>query len=273
SLDSVRLLHRLQREFGLELGPEEAFTLTLAELADAIAGAQVSDSAPMPLAAVPTSDGELSHGQRAMWFLHRMDPDSTAYHLAAAAELSGEVDTAALRRALAAVVRRHSALRTTFPEVGDGPVQRVHAVLEPEFTETDASGWPAERMRAELTALAYRPFDVEAGPLLRVALLRCGPGRHRLVVSLHHLVSDLWSLEILLRELGAHYRAETGGPAPDAQAVPGFGAAVHRQAGRLAGVEGERLWEFWQRELAGAPTVLELPADHVRPAVRRAPAG
>ncbi|MGW8781220.1 amino acid adenylation domain-containing protein [Streptomyces sp. NPDC055796] len=275
SLDSVRLLHRLQREFGLEPGPEEAFSLTLAELADAIAAADAGapGTAPAPLADTPPGDGELSHGQRAMWFLHRMDPDSTAYHLAAAAELSGEVDTAALRRALASVVRRHAALRTTFPEVGDGPVQRVHAVLEPEFSETDASAWPAERMRAELTALAYRPFDVEAGPLLRVALLRCGPGRNRLVVSLHHLVGDLWSLEILLRELGAHYRAETGGPAPEAQAVPGFGAAVRRQAGRLAGAEGERLWEFWQRELAGAPTVLELPADHVRPARRRAPAG
>ncbi|MFK0050275.1 amino acid adenylation domain-containing protein [Streptomyces sp. NPDC090741] len=275
SLDSVRLLHRLQREFGLELGPEEAFSLTLAELADAIATADsgASGTAPAPLADAPPGDGELSHGQRAMWFMHRMDPDGSAYHLAAAAELSGEVDAAALRRALAAVVRRHAALRTTFPEVGDGPVQRVHAVLEPEFTETDASAWPAERMRAELTALAYRPFDVEAGPLLRVALLRRGPGRHRLVVSLHHLVSDLWSLEILLRELGAHYRAETGGPVPGARAVPGFGAAVRRRAGRLAGPEGERLWEFWQRELAGAPTVLELPADHVRPARRRAPAG
>ncbi|MET9349441.1 amino acid adenylation domain-containing protein [Streptomyces termitum] len=277
SLDSVRLLHRLQREFALDLGPERLLSLTLAEVADAVA-ARAADgtggTAPAPLAAgTEPGDGPLSHGQRAMWFLHRMDPDSTAYHLAAAAELSGPVDTAALRRALGAVVRRHPALRTTFPEVGDGPVQRVHAALEPEFTETDASAWSGERLRAELTALAHRPFDVAAGPLLRVALLRRADGRHRLVVSLHHLVCDLWSLEVLLRDLGAHYAAETGGPAPSARPVPGFGAAVDRQTGLLAGAEGERLRAFWERELTGAPTVLELPADRVRPAVRRAPAG
>lgn len=274
SLDTVRLQHRLQRDFLLELGAEEAFSATLAGLADRIAaGAGTAAGPGAALEDLPPGDGELSHGQRAMWFLHQLDPGSTAYHLAAAAELSGEVDAAALRRALEAVVRRHAALRTTFPAVGDGPVQRVHPELAPEFTEADASGWSEERLHAELTALAYRPFDIAAGPLLRVALLRRGPGDHRLVVSLHHLVSDLWSLEVLLRELGGHYRAETGGPAFEAAAVPGFAAAARRRADLLSGPEGERLWEFWQRELAGAPTVLELPVDHVRPAERRALGG
>ncbi|WP_187282860.1 non-ribosomal peptide synthetase [Streptomyces sp. MS191] len=272
SLDTVRLQHRLQRAFRVELTAEDAFSLGIGELAAAlVAGA--GSAADAPATDTPPGDGELSHGQRAMWFLHQVRPDSSAYHLSTACALAGDLDAAALRRALEAVVRRHPALRTTFPSVGDGPVQRVHAELPPEFTETDATGWSEERLRAELAAHAYRPFDLASGPLLRVALLECGPREHRLVVAAHHMVADLWSLEVLLRELGLHYRAETGGTEPLPAAVPGFTAAAGRQSELLDGPEGERLWEFWRRELTDAPTVLELPADHGRPPEQRGRGG
>ncbi|HEV7514824.1 MAG TPA: condensation domain-containing protein, partial [Thermoanaerobaculia bacterium] len=152
----------------------------------------------------------LSRGQRALWFLDRLAPGTSAYVLAGAVRVAGPLDVPALRHAFEALADRHPALRTSFsPGVGAGsePVQRVLAQRSPTFVEEDAAGWDEAALEARLAELAWSPFDLERDPLLRVGVLHRGPDEHRLVVALHHIVADFWSLGVLLGELSVLYRA------------------------------------------------------------------
>jgi amino acid adenylation domain-containing protein/non-ribosomal peptide synthase protein (TIGR01720 family) len=213
------------------------------------------------------SRGPLSHGQEALWFLHRMAPESAAYNLAAAARVSvpaGPLDAAALHRAFRRLAERHPELRATFAAgVAEGsgePVKEIHARLDPEFLAVDAAGWSEEEIADRLAAEARRPFDLEQGPLLRAVLLT-GAGEPRLLIAVHHIAADFWSLGIIARELGLLYTQETA-VLPPIQA--GYGEHVRRERERLAGPRGERLWRFWSEHLRDAPD-LDLPADHPRP--------
>ena len=274
SLDTVRLQHRIQTELQVDLAAEDAFSASIGELVALVAAQPRAAQSPTEPADDASDDApggsELSPGQRAMWFLHQVDPDSSAYHLGGAAEVIGALDPDALHGALRALVARHPALRTTFPAVGDGPVQRVHAELAPGFAEHDATDWSEQQLHDALAEAAYRPFDLAQGPLVRIELFRRGPAEHHLVLAVHHLVADLWSLEILLRELDLFYRVQTGkAELPALPVVAGPLRAARRQTERTDGEAGERLWEFWQGELDDAPTVLELPTDHGRPREQR----
>ncbi len=249
-------------------GAAELTREILARLAAAPASRPAADPSPWPAEPAGEDDLPLSHGQQALWFLHRLAPASGAYHIVAAARLArgGEVDAAALGRALAALARRHAALRTTFHSRDGEPRRRVQPVLAPGFEVVAADGATAAEVEALLLRAAYRPFDLAAGPLLRVALVRGGSGGDRLLVAIHHLVADFWSMGVLARDLGSLYAAETGGPAADLPPIPvSFSQLVERDAARLAGGEGEALWRYWQERLAGAPTALALPTDRPRP--------
>ncbi|MDI6103008.1 amino acid adenylation domain-containing protein, partial [Actinoplanes sp. NEAU-A12] len=184
---------------------------------------------------------------------------------------AGDPDPVALRRAFTAVCDRHEALRSTFPVVDDEPVQRVHEHLPIGFVEHDGAAWDDDRVRAALHEAAYAPFDLAEGPLVRLTLVRrAGGGPDHLVIALHHLITDLWSMELLLHELDESYRAERAGrPGPRTPAPIGFSTAARWQADRLAGEHGQRLRDFWAGELAGAPTDLDLPTDRPRPAEQR----
>ncbi len=174
SLASVELLHEIESELGVELplallleGP------SLDRLAADLHGrlGQEAVCAPIP----PGPDGEegehpLSPGQRALWFLQQLDPDDPAYHIVAAVRLDGAIDSGALHRAFRALAGRHGALRTTFSLRQGEPVQRVHADADPGFAEVDAAGWTGEELETRLVAEAFRPFDLERGPLLRLHL-------------------------------------------------------------------------------------------------------
>ncbi|MET7638049.1 amino acid adenylation domain-containing protein [Streptomyces sp. NPDC005438] len=278
SIDTVRLQHRVQSTLHVELTLEDALTATIEQLVDLVGDRPHTAGGPdRPRAARSDAPGDfaLSPGQRAMWFLHQIDPDTTAYHLGGAAEFTGDLDAEALRRALRALTDRHPALRTTFPAVGDGPVQRVHAELPPDLTEFEVTDWSAQRLRDALTEATYRTFDLAEGPLLRLTLFHGGTdGTHHLVLAVHHLVADLWSMEILLRELDQFYRCYRNGEAlPELPATIGLTGAAPRLADRVTGTAGDELWTFWQRELAGAPTVLELPTAQGRPPRQRLRAG
>ncbi|MGQ3029421.1 MAG: condensation domain-containing protein, partial [Ferrovibrionaceae bacterium] len=142
----------------------------------------------------------LSPAQERLWFLWRLAPDDTAYVIAGAVRLTGPLDVARLRRALTGVVARHEALRTRFVEHDGTPWQVI--------AEDAEYGW------SEAGDLAVRPFDLERGPLLRAALSRVGPDRHDLLLSMHHIVADGWSIAILLREVSALYAGEDLPPLP-----------------------------------------------------------
>ncbi|MFL6197769.1 MAG: non-ribosomal peptide synthetase, partial [Thermoanaerobaculia bacterium] len=210
----------------------------------------------------------LSHGQRSLWFLHHLAPVGGAYNIAAAMRLLSPVDAGALERAFQALVDRHAALRTTFPSMGGEPCRQVAAELEFKLACEDAAGWSEERLRACLAGEAWRPFDLEHGPLLRVTLLTGHAGGPVLLLAVHHIVSDFWSLAIVMREMPALYREAAGG-GPAQLPPPGLPYEEHVRLEReaLAGERGEALLAWWKETLAGLPA-LELPTDRPRPAVQ-----
>jgi len=210
----------------------------------------------------------LSYNQQGIWFLYQLAPESMVYNVNFAARIRSDVDIPALRRAFQALVDRHPALRTTFSVRSGKPAQRVHQQLTVHFVEIDASAWDSEVLKTRLLEEAYRPFDLERGPVLRVNLFNRSAKDRVLLLVVHHIVIDFWSLALLLTELGVLYPAEKAGvkallPALDSQ----YTDYVRWQAEMLAGSEGERLWAYWRKQLAGQLPLLELPTDRPRPPV------
>ncbi|HEU0078188.1 MAG TPA: amino acid adenylation domain-containing protein, partial [Longimicrobiaceae bacterium] len=208
-----------------------------------------------------------------LWFLDRLEPGSAVYNVPGAWRLGGALDEAALERSLTEIVRRHEALRTTFAEVGGSPVQ----VIAPfggfalpvenlsELSEADREAALGQRAREE----AARPFDLAAGPLFRAALLRLGAEDHVLLLSMHHIVSDGWSMGVFFRELSALYAAyHEGAESPLAERGVQYADYAGWQREQLAGEVLDRQLAYWKERLAGAPELLELPTDHPRPAVQ-----
>jgi natural product biosynthesis luciferase-like monooxygenase protein len=212
----------------------------------------------------------LSYGQQALWFLQQVDPESTAYHIVSAMRIQSPLDRHALREAFQVLVDRHPSLRTTFHETADGPVQLVHHYQQVCFREEDASELDKAEFDERLVSESQRPFDLEQGPLLRLTLFtRAEPESLVLLLAVHHLIADFWSLAVLMNEFSVLYSGEKNG-AP-AQLLPvslQYHDYVRWQRKMLAGAEGERLQTYWEKQLQGAPSILNLPTDHTRPAVQ-----
>jgi amino acid adenylation domain-containing protein len=203
--------------------------------------------------------------QRRLWFLDKLEPGSTAYHVPIAVRLTGDLDVGALELALAAVVTRHEVLRTRFETVRAEPVQRVDPppTVGVSIPVVEAVGEAA--MDTAIEAAARRPFDLAAGPLIRAELVRQAPAEHVLVVTAHHIVMDGWSLGVLFRELSAQYSARTGGPVVDQTELPlQYGDFARWQIDRRDSGALDGLAAWWKDELAGAPDVLELPTAFPR---------
>jgi amino acid adenylation domain-containing protein len=279
SLLATQLGSRLRRTFGVAVPLRSLFELpTVAELAARIDAGLRGDprlEAP-PVVRAPRSPetGEpLSFAQRRLWFLDQMQPGSPFYNIPIALSLAGRLDRAAFAASVAGIVRRHESLRTAFDEVDSEPVQRIApaaAVAVPVPT-VDLAGLPEAARRAEASRLArleaLRPFDLERGPLLRVALLRLEAEEHLALFTLHHIVSDGWSTGLVTRELAALYTAlAEGRPAPLPEPELQYADYARWQRDWLGGEALEALTEFWRRELGDAPPRLDLPGDRLRPA-------
>src|SRR6185295_2087799 len=158
---------------------------------------------------VAIKDYALSYGQRSLWFLYNMEPSSAAYNIASAVRIRSGLDVRALRAALQSLIARHASLRTTFTSQQGEPIQRVHDFMEVCFTEEDAALWDEGVLNERLDEAANRPFDLEHGPLLRVSVFKKSETESILLLAVHHIVTDFWSLAILVQELGVLYRAET----------------------------------------------------------------
>jgi amino acid adenylation domain-containing protein len=274
SLKATRVGARARAVFGVDLKPRDLFEAqTVARLAARVEAIRRKQQGLLPPVAPVERTGALplSFAQERLWFLDRLRPGSAAYNRALALRLRGALDAPALERALAALVRRHEALRTVFAERDGVPVQAVVPAHGFALAITDLSGDDEAEREAEAARRAgeeaRRPFDLAAGPLFRAGLLRLGPDDHVLLLSLHHIVSDGWSLGILFRELGALYGAYREGrePALPALAVQ-YADYAAWQREHLAGEALERPLAWWTERLAGAPPLLALPADHPRPA-------
>ncbi|MEV4050071.1 thioester reductase domain-containing protein [Amycolatopsis sp. NPDC049688] len=225
--------------------------------------------------AVPDTTAEdvfpLSFAQERIWFLDQLDPGSAAFTITAALRVRGRLDAAALDRALTALAGRHEVLRTRFDHDGTAPVQLVAPEKPPLLRLIDLSGLPVEQARAAADAIADRQarssFDLREGPLLRTGLVRIADGEGLLLLVLHHTACDGWSADLLVRDLAELYRAEVRGTAPDLPELPiqyADFAVWQRETLAESGLD-EQL-AYWKRALAGVPRVLDLPADHPRPA-------
>ncbi|MBB4636056.1 non-ribosomal peptide synthetase [Longimicrobium terrae] len=211
----------------------------------------------------------LSFSQQRLWFLEALEDMGGTYHIPMRLYLRGTLDVAALRRALDRIVARHEVLRTTFGEVDGKPVQRISAPARFALAEHDVRAAPDPR--AALDALvrqdAEARFDLAAGPLIRGALVRVADDEHALLITVHHIVSDGWSMGVFGGELSALYEAFSTGAADPLPALPTqYADYAAWQRRRVEGELLERQAGFWERTLAGAPELLELPADHPRPA-------
>jgi hypothetical protein len=211
----------------------------------------------------------LSYNQQGIWFLYQLAPESAVYNVNFAARIASDLNIPALRRGLQRLVDRHPSLRTTFPARSGKPVQQVHNHQKVHFEEVDGSTWSEDDLKARLLAQAYRPFDLERGPLLRVSLIVRSAREHILLLVVHHIVIDFWSLAILLNELGVLYPAENLGakahlPPLDLQ----YTDYVRWQTEMLASPEGERLWAYWRKQLGGQLPILDLPTDRPSPSVQ-----
>lgn len=210
----------------------------------------------------------LSPAQRRLWFLDRLVPGNTAYNMPGALRLAGRLRIDALKWALGRIVDRHEALRSHFLDQAGEPYVRMAAMQEPDLPIFDLSGEPpavrGRALHARCAELAGRPFDLAAGPLLRAELVRLDTHDHVLVVVLHHIIADGWSVQLLLEDLGIYYRAHVAGQRdPLPPLVVQYVDWVSWQAAHL---DLDRHLEYWRNELQRVPP-LALPTDQPRPTV------
>jgi amino acid adenylation domain-containing protein len=220
-----------------------------------------------------TVDYPASFSQERVWVLSHLEPDARAYQFQATLTFEGELDAVALERSLRALVQRHEGFRTTFPAVDGHPVQRVHPDAPCAVPLLDLSDLPEAQAEARLRAAVEdelaRPFDIEELPLVRWSLVRLRPDKHVLTHVEHHLVHDGWSFYIFLDELATLYRAFANGGTASLPPIPlSFGEVAARQRAAEAHDAFAGQLEFWRARLAGAPPVLQLPADRTRPTVQ-----
>ncbi|GAA2109262.1 amino acid adenylation domain-containing protein [Streptomyces synnematoformans] len=267
SLLATRLVSRVRKALGVELPLRVLFeSPTVAELGPRLADA---GEARPELRAVPRREAvPLSHAQQRLWFLAEMQPDSPAYHMPVAVRLSGELDPAALRAALADVVRRHESLRTVFPAAAGEPYQHVLDRTPDLRTETVTEPELADR----LSEAAAAPFDLRADIPLRAHLFTLGAREHVLLLVLHHIACDGASMGPLISDTAAAYAARrTGGDAGLPQLPLQYADYTHWQT-ELLGRESDpdsrmsRQLGYWGEALAGLPEELALPTDRPRPA-------
>lgn len=220
-------------------------------------------------AAAAVTVGELSHGQRALWFLHRLAPESTAYNVAYVARIRSRVDVGALQRVFQALVMRHDSLRARFPLRAEGPVREILPLWEVPLDVVDVAGLDDTALDTRVVAAHRRPFDLERGPVLRVSLFTRAVDDYVLLLTVHHIAVDGWSVGLLLEDFRRLYIAETtSAPAglPTGSAV--YADFVAWQTQMLSGPEGAAHRAYWQRQLGGALPVLDLPTDRPRPPSR-----
>ncbi|HEX8272004.1 MAG TPA: non-ribosomal peptide synthase/polyketide synthase, partial [Longimicrobiaceae bacterium] len=281
SLLATQVVSRARQAFGVEVPLRMLFEApTVAALAGRIEELRSAGTrAAPPVLPVPRVEGEglpLSYAQQRLWMVDRLQPGSPVYNMPAALRMRGRLDARALAGSLGELARRHEALRTTFAERGDAPVQTVHPPAPVPLPLVDLRGVRDAERHAERLAgeEALRPFDLGAGPLLRARLLRLAGDDHVLCFTLHHVVSDGWSMDVLVREVSALYGAfSRGEPSPLPELPVQYADYAVWQRAWLSGPVLEEQLGFWKRELRGAPPLLEIPTDRPRAAGQSPRAG
>ncbi|XBT42743.1 amino acid adenylation domain-containing protein [Pseudomonas viridiflava] len=213
----------------------------------------------------PEASPPLSYAQQRQWFLWQLEPAASIYNLPAALRLQGHLDVEALQRSFDALIARHETLRTTFSEEGQGAVQVIHPEHTLALDIQTLQCADETKVREQVEAEARRPFDLQQGPLLRGKLLRLGQNEHVLVVTMHHIVSDGWSMPLMIDELMQLYAGYSQGLEVQLPTLPVQYAdyAIWQRQWMEAG-EQERQLAYWKAQLGDEQPVLELPTDRPR---------
>lgn len=281
SLLATQLLSRIRSTFDVELHLRSLFDRpTIAQQAQAITQLQSEQVSERIDGEIKRSharrNGEffpLSYAQRRLFFLDQLEPDSAAYNIPDAARLKGPLDVAALEQGLGEIVRRHESLRTVFSVVDDEPKQVVRAYTPFALSVVDLSGL-TEHSRGETARQlaeieARRPFDLLRGPVMRATLLQSSPQEHVLLMTLHHIVADEWSLGIFGRELLDLYEMYSGGKPSQLETLPlQYIDFAQWQSELLTGETLDGLLSYWKNQLVSPLPIMKLPTDRPRPAVQ-----
>ena len=269
SLMALELKSRIGSDLGVSVpmlrllqGP------SLEDLATDIVQGLPAVSAPPTLSGPvsTTSEFPLSLGQQALWFIHQLTPDAASYNICFTARALPGLNLRVLSRSFAEIVARHSALRTTFVVTSDGQlVQRVHSAVQPEIRVVDAATWKDSELREEVIRDYQRPFTLDR-PAVRVSVFR-QPSGDLLLITVHHLLFDAWSMKILFEDLRMYYAAALSGS--DARMAPleaTYRDFVESQSAMIGRPEAETMWEHWQGVLSGQLPILRIsqPRNGVR---------
>ncbi|MBE7374214.1 non-ribosomal peptide synthase/polyketide synthase, partial [Pseudomonas lopnurensis] len=269
SLLATQVVSRARKRLGLDIPLRTLFdTADLQAFADAVKSAgreldaeieHVDRDSPLPV----------SHAQHRQWLFWKLNPESTAYNTPLAVRMRGELDRQALQVALDALVARHESLRTVFHEENGLPWQRILLAGAVTIGYEDLSGQDEAAQTRRLEEEAFARFDLEQGPLIRARLFRVREDKHLLAVTLHHIVSDGWSMSVMVREFAAAYNARSAGQVQELQPLPvQYADYASWQRQRLAAGQMQTQLAYWKAKLEDDFDVLELPADRIRPQVQ-----
>lgn len=232
---------------------------------------QTEDAAPL-VPVVRTGTLPLSFAQQRLWFLNQLDPNSCTYNVPLAVRLAGTLDVKILERSFGEIIRRHEILRTTFSEQDGQPIQVIHPAGRFQMQKSDLSELAAEESEAEVRRLAdeeaLHPFDLLHGPLMRVVIVRLNRNQHILLLSMHHIITDGWSLGVLVQEVAELYKAFVEGRHAALPSLPiQYADYASWQRDWFQGPVREEQLSYWKKQLEGVP-ILELPTDYPRPLVQ-----
>jgi amino acid adenylation domain-containing protein/non-ribosomal peptide synthase protein (TIGR01720 family) len=272
SLLATRLVAQVRQQLGIELPLRQIFdTPKLTDLAAAIAVAQTGLTLP-PVVPLPRTDTlPLSFAQQRQWFLAQLEPESPFYLIPAAVEIHGSLDLTRLDQSVNALIQRHEVFRTAFETIAGQPVAHLRSIadfpvrlidlsatIEPSATELPAT------VQTLIEQELQRPMALDRPPLLRVTVIKLTAARHLLLLVLHHVIADGWSMNLLVRELVQGYQSLT--PLPPLPLQYADYAAWQQQW--LQGSVLDSQLTYWRQQLTGAPALLELPTDRPRPAIQ-----
>ena len=273
SLLATQVISRVRDAFSVELSLYslfEASTITsLGEKIEAARREGLGLQAPPILPRTQNENLPLSFAQQRLWFLDQLVPDAPIYNIPLAYRVTGQLNVAALEQSLGEIVRRHEALRTTFTAVDGQPIQVIAPEIDLRLPVVDLWEIPETERDADVQRLttqeAQQPFDLTTGPLLRVKLLRLDEAEHVLLLTMHHIISDGWSLNMLMRELTVLYEAfSTGKPASLPELPIQYADFALWQREWLSGAVLDSQLAYWKQQLGGELPVLELPTDRPR---------
>lgn len=285
SLMAIELVNRIEEKLGMSMpmgsvlnGPNirDLSIPTLEKLlesgggaAGASTGADATDLVEFEATGEMPEVFPLSEGQKALWFLHRLAPDSSAYNLVFSGKFRPLLDIDAMKEAFALLFERHPLIDVTFTTRDGEPMQVVQTGRTIDFREHDCTHLDDDGLKQMISEHADRPFNLERGPVIRLELFRTADEAHVALLSMHHIVSDAWSVAVVIQDLIEYYFSAKAGRTPQVEPIEAtYADFVRWEKAHLESAAGDRMFDFWQEHLAGAPSAIDLPTDRPRPAVQ-----